>query len=501
VDRLACVDVAAFPLQLLLKAQPAWARLPSAVVADDKPQALVQFVNRHAYTLGVRPGQRYATALALAKDLHAATISRSQIDRSVRALADRLRRYSPDVEPSVEVPGVFWLDAQGLTRLYPSLHDWARAIRLDMQRAGVRATVAVGFTRFGAYALAKCHQGITVCADEGEERAGMQRVPLSCVDLDPDVQERLATLGIGTVGDFLRLPGDGIRQRFGESTAALHQLAAGRRWAPLVPSPGEEPQERLVHFDAPELHVDRLIFLVKRLLDSLLAALAGQAHAVVELALWMKLDDRTTRTERVRPAAPTLDAAQLLALVRLRLDALRLSAGIVTLRVTTVTCPATPGQRRLFPHHARRDPELANQAFARLRAEFGEQSVVHARIGNAHLPAAQFEWEPLDRVPLRAAPQVVATRPLVRRMYTQPLPLASSFRLQAAQTLEPKAVSGPYIVSGGWWGGPPQRGGRAGDPGGGIHRDYYFAPTGGGNLWWVYYDHRTHRFFLQGCVE
>lgn len=510
MDRLACVDVTAFPLQLLLKAQPAWVHLPSAVVEDDRRQALVQFVNARAYKLGVRPGQRYATALALAKDLQAGTMPPSQIDRHVRVLADRLRRYSPHVEPSNDRPGVFWLDAQGLNRLYPSLHDWAQAVRLDMQREGLRATVAVGFTRFGVYALAHCHQGITVCEEAGEERVAVHRVPLSLVGLEPDAQARLAALGIETVGAFLRLPGDAVRQRFGDAAHAVYQLAAGHRWAPLVPVAAEEPQERLVHFDAPEINTERLIFIVKRLLDSLLAALVSQSHAVVELALWMKLDDRDTRTERVRPAAPTLDATQLLALIRLRLDALRLSSGIVTLRVTAATCPASSEQRRLFPHHGRRDPALADQAFARLRAEFGERSVVHARIGNAHLPAAQFEWETLDHVPLRASPRVVTTRPLVRRIYTNPREILSrEIRLKpdsiaagaggaAATTTEgatpdmasglSRTAVGPYIVSGGWWGG-------------GVRRDYYFAPAGSGNLWWVYYDHRRQRFFLQGCVE
>ncbi|MEQ1573253.1 MAG: DNA polymerase Y family protein [Vicinamibacterales bacterium] len=503
MDRWACVDIVAFPLQLLLKVQPAWARLPCAVVEDDKPQALVQFVNARAYEHGVRPGQRYAAALALARDLQAGTIPLSQIARNTRVLADRLRRYSPHVEPSADVPGVFWLDARGLSRLYPSLRDWAQAVRLDMQRAGMRATVAVGFTRFGVYTLAKCHRGITVCTEAGEERAAVEHVPLSSVDFEPDARARLAALGIETMGAFLRLPGDGIRQRFGAAAHAVHQLAAGHRWAPLVPAPAEEPQTRLVHFDTPETNTERLIFIVKRLLDSLMAALVPQAHAIIELALWMKLDDRSTRTELVRPAAPTVDATQLLALVRLRLDlstrsgssraasrddALRLSAGIVTLRITATTCPATSEQRRLFPHHARRDPELANQAFARLRAEFGERAVVRARIGNAHLPAARFEWEPFDHVPLRASPAVVTTRPLVRRIYAQPLPLASRFSVQAPASPEPGAVLGPYVVSGGWWGG-------------GVHRDYYFAPTAGGNLWWVYYDHRRQRFFLQGCVE
>jgi protein ImuB len=486
VDRWACVDIVGFPLQLLLKDQAKWARLPCAVVEDDKPQALVQFVNARAYQHGVRPGQRYATALALASDLQAGVIPPSRIVQHTRVLADRLRRYSPHVEPSADTPGVFWLDAQGLNRLYPSLRDWAQAVRLELQRAGMRAAVAVGFTRFGVYALVKCYPGITVCEDAGEEHAAVQRVPLSSVDLEPDAQTRLAALGIETMGAFLQLPADGIRQRFGAAAHALYQLAAGHCWAPLVPVPAEEPQTRLIHFDTPEISTERLIFIVKRLLDSLITALVAQAHAVVALTLWMKLDDRTTLTEQVRPAASTLDATQLLAFIRLRLDALRLSSGITTLRITATTCPVTSEQRRLFPHHARRDPELANQAFARLRAEFGERSVVRARIGNAHLPAAQFEWEPLDRIPLRASPVVVTTRPLVRRIYTQPVPLALDFRLSTLGT--PRAVSGPYTLSGGWWGS-------------GVRRDYYFAPAGDGNLWWVYYDHRQQRFFLQGCVE
>jgi len=499
VDRLACVNIAALPLQLLLRTEPGWIRVPAVVVEDDRPQALVLFVNAHARRLGVRPGQCYATALALAKDLRAGTISQLQIIRSVQTLVDGLRRYSPHVEPSVEIPGVFWLDAQGLNRLYPSMQDWAQAVYRGLQGAGVRAAIAVGFSRFGTYALARCHQGTTVCADAAEERAAVQRVPLTSVDLDPDVRARLHVLGVETVGEFLRLPGHGIQQRFGDRTHALYQLASGRRWAPLVPVPADEPQAREIHFDAPETNTERLVFIVKRLLDSLLAALVRQSRAVVELTLWMKLDDRTTRTERIRPAASTLDAAELVTLVRLRLDTLGLSAGIVILRVLAETCPASSHQSRLFSRHACRDLDAANQAFARLRAEFHEDVVVRARLHPAHLPAAQFAWERLDRMPVLAAPRVVTSRPLVRRIYAKPVPIRnpqSTTRNPQSTTRNPQSairngerpLLGPYVVSGGWWAG-------------GVHRDYYFMPIDRGNLGWVYFDHRVRSVFLQGCVE
>ena len=329
MDRLACVDVPALPLQLLLQMHPEWLRLPVAVVEDDRPQALVLFNNDRARKAGVRTGHRYAAALALAPDLRAAVVSRSQIDERVRALADGLRRYSPHVEPSTNTPGLFWLDASGLNRLYASLEEWAAAVRLEMQRAGVRATVAVGVSRFGTYALAKYHPGITVCLDPADERGAVDRVPIAALDLDPDARDRLQALGIKTVGEFLRLPGDALRQRLGPAADAVFKLASGRTWAPLAPVPAEERHERQLDFDAPETNTERVLFVVKRLLDALIGELSRRAHAIACLTLNLTLDNRTQQAEHVRPATPTLDAAQLLTLVRLRLDALRLASGIV----------------------------------------------------------------------------------------------------------------------------------------------------------------------------
>lgn len=59
MERLACVNVAAFPLQLLLRTHPEWRARPVAVVADDRPQALVLHANARARRAGVHTGQRY----------------------------------------------------------------------------------------------------------------------------------------------------------------------------------------------------------------------------------------------------------------------------------------------------------------------------------------------------------------------------------------------------------------------------------------------------------
>jgi protein ImuB len=482
VDRLACVDVPSLPLQLLLKTRPDWRASPAAVVEADRPQAPVLFLNAAAYRAGVRIGQRYAAALAFAADLEAAPVPASVVDEGIGRIVARLRRYSPHIEPASETPGVFWLDASGLARLYPRLDDWAEAIRADLAADTIVARVAVGTTRFGTYALARvARAGLVICADAAAERDAVARVTLARLDLEPDALSRLRVLGVETVDDFLRLPASGLAARFGADVAAWHRRASGVDWSPLVPMPAVDPLDRQVHLDAPVRDVDRLIFLIKRLLDAILAAVARRAHAVHEIQLTLVLDNRSTVRERVRPAAPSLDAVSLLSLVRLRLDALSLPAGVVTVRVGAGTSATDPQSGHLLPSGLR-DAERARRALARVRAELGETRVVSARLDDAHVPGLQFTWVPCEHVPATASPRVVAARSLVRRFLSSPVPIT---RAEAARIVR---RIGPYDVSSHWW---TKR----------IARRYGFARTEDDDLWWIYTDGRAAYGWRQGRVE
>jgi len=133
---------------------------------------------------------------------------------------------------------------------------------------------------------------------------------------------------------------------------------------------------------------------------------------------------------------------------------------------------------------------------ARLRAEFGEDVVVRARLREAHLPGARFAWEPLAHLPDRApAPRHVVTPPLIRRVYDTPLALPPRPRqepdgwlLRGIAEGRVERLLGPYVVAGAWW----QRE---------VRRDYYFAQTSRGELLWIYYDRVRRRYYLAGRVE
>ena len=558
MDRMACVELPSFPLQLLLRRHPDWAGRPVAVVDRDKPQGVILWVNEHARACRIRTGMRYGAGLSLARTLHAGEVPPAEIDRGVSALADRLRRFSPDVEPSRDEPGIFWLNASGLSHLYASPRRWADAVVGAVRAGGFRASIAVGFTRFGTYAIARtamtatmvgtagtgtalsgtamtagtagadtpaAHgRSVMVLRDPGAERVLAGEAPLDRLGLDPALRDSLQKLGIETVRALLRLPPAGIRRRFGPDAERLHRLAAGDLWVPLQPLRVRDPLVARHDFDDPEADVSRLLFAVKRLLNRLLATIAARSEMLGALMLHLRLDRAGTENEQIRPAAPTLDAAQLLGLIRLRLESLALGAGVVELRVTARAVRTAAAQQGLFVERPPRDLAAANRALARVRAEFGDDVVVRARLVEAHLPEAQFTWEPLESAPRpapaprpatgdvawklitpamasepaptpRPAAGDVARRTLVRRIYARPIPLPPRPRhepdgwlLRGGETGHVEDLAGPYLVSGGWW--------RSA-----VHREYYFARMRGGDLLWIYYDRPRRRWCWQGRVE
>ncbi len=438
--------------------------------------------------------QRSAVDRLACVDLHAKA---AQLDHAQGAMVERLRRFSPDVEPARGEPGIFWLSASGLDRLYSSLEKWAKAIRADLCKIGYHATLVVGFTRFGTYAMARTRQGAIVLVSPEQETSNVRRTPLDRLGLSVSALEGLVKLGKQNVGDLLDLPAAGLIERFGPEIHRLCRLATGDLWSPFQPVPPPKPIYEQIDLDAPESNALRLTFLFKKLLRHLKKAVILRCETVAELEIALRFDRKGERTERIRPAAPTLDEAQLIDLIRLRLESLELPAGATQIKITAHTLKAAIEQLHFFPERPRRDPAAADRAFARLRAEFGQETVARAVIKEGHLPEACFALEPMEHLlrTKREPPLKKKERTLVRRVHTRPIPLQTrpvvgprGCHLEGMGKAPATRVNGPYIVSGGWWARK-------------IHREYYFAETETGRILWVYFDKKRRCWFLHGEVE
>ena len=524
MDRWACVSVAALPLQLVMRRQPAWRALPTVVVDEDKPQGKVLWANAEALSKGVLPGYSYALALSLVSGLRACEVSELEIQAITREIQELLWRFSPAIEVGVE-HGVFWLDASGLGRLFASLQAWASALRQELRKLDLEASVVVGFSRFGTYALARSSAELSVFDNEASEHERLAQVPLARLDIEPEFRDVLAKLGVHTISGLLQLPVTGLLTRFGKEAQRLHELAAGA-FAPLEPVTWLPPLQERALLDDAESDTTRLLFVIKRLLDALLNKLVLRGEALASVALSFKLDRKRGQlgTDALRAAVPTLDVVQWVDLVRLRLASLSLEAGVVEVTLDGQGVPTSAEQLQAFAEQPRRDLAAGKRAIARLRAELGEAAVVRAVLCDGHLPEACFGWQAVEGVQLPAAqPQVVtpapqrmlpaahavsalahsesavemlAKRPLVRRIFKRPEGLSAPARqlrddgwlIRGAQHGPVTHSSEPCVVSGGWWLRE-------------VHREYSFLLTRRGELLWVYQDKRRSRWLLHAEVQ
>ena len=495
MDRMACVDVLALPLQLLLRDHPEWREHPAAVIDRDTSQGVLVQVNEAARRRRILPGMRATTARALDHELRAGTVPDARVVAVREEIVAALRVFAPGVEPSADEPGVFWLDASGLGLLHPSLERWARLVVDDLAGRRLRARIAVGFTRFGTYALAR--QGriaVQVLRDPDEEMTRARAVPLARLDLPPDARDALHKLGIERVDDLVRLPRNGVRRRFGDEVVRLVRLATGDLWTPLQPVPAREPVRAKQRLDHGERDLDRFLAVVGRKLPPLLRTLAARQHLLQTIELRLHFEKAECRTEHLQPAAPTLQSARILELVRLRLEGRPLEDEVVELELELHGVAGSPAQTELFDAHVERDPAAGLRALARLRAELGDDAVRVARLTEGHLPEARFRWDRCTDLPV-ASPRAVRHPPLVRRILPRPVPLSSQRRHEPdgwmILGLEGGAVEeviGPYVIEGAWWHRE-------------VHRELHYVRTAHSGWLWVYFDRRRRRWFQVGSVE
>lgn len=496
MDRLACLELPAFPLQLVLRAHADWRGEPAAVVERDVPHGLLLWVNHKARAVGVLPGQRYAAALGLCARLRAGVISEDEIQRGVAELVQRLQRFSPEVEPCMGEPGVFWLGARGLERLFGAPREWAGAVLAHVQESGFEAKIAVGFRHFAVYAGVKAieRSPIALFEDMSHEACVAAGVSLARLPIDPEARDALAKLAITNLGEFAKLPAGGILQRFGDRVHRLHRMAAGAFDEELVPTRELIPLAAHMDLELPDGSMDSLLAYAEELTRPLCAALAQNAEATSAITLRLDLDDRTSLEERVIPARPTCDVDWLMRLLRMRLEARVLASGAVRVGVMLVGVPTRAEQATLFLEAKSRSRSAAAKAFSALRARFGEEAVVCARPVSAHLPEHSFTWERCDELP-QAAPTSVRIPTLVRCLFEAPLTLPPRGRhepdgwlLRGVTHGSVAKLLGPYRLSGGWWRSE-------------VKREYYFAELTGGEIAWIFYDLARRRWFLQGTVS
>lgn len=491
MHRTACINLFSFQLQLLLRQNNDWMDFPVAVVSQESAAGVIIDLNKHAKQWGVSQNENYLTALSMCPSLKVGKIDAVELDTVLNEIVDLLRKFSPVVDKALE-PGVFWIDCSGIERLYQSEEVLAKAVLSAIKDAGFWASVCIGASKFGTYALAKSRRGSVVLQTLAKEQAAVLQTQLSMLDVPAKELVIFNQLGIVTLGNLFELPADSVKRRFSKQVYQLHRAASLEQFNPLISQKEGAPIRICCQLDGPQSNALGLVFVIKGVLIPLLEKLIQTRRLLVQLTLHLLLDHAPQVDVDILPAIPTVKAEVWLELLRLKLESIQLRAGVLELELEAHAKPATFGQIPLFQSSQKRDLDAANRALARLRARFGQQSVLRATLNEGHLPFARYQLVPMEKfVYPTVAPKNTG---LVRRIFSSAVVLNSrpvkgpaGIHLGGLGGKAVKEMVGPYIIEGGWW---------LKD----VCREYYFARTSTETLW-VYFDRHRRRWVLQGTVE
>ncbi len=186
------------------------------VVAEVCPQARAA---------GLRAGLTLGQAQAIVPELVAREHEPARDRAALVRLADWAVRFSPIVEP-VE-PDALLVDITGCELLFGGEERLARQVVAGLARRGFTARVAVADTVGAAQALA-CSEREELClVPAGQGSAYLAPLPPETLRIEAAVAERLAALGVRTIGDLLTLPRATLPARFGAGLVQRLRQALG----------------------------------------------------------------------------------------------------------------------------------------------------------------------------------------------------------------------------------------------------------------------------------
>lgn len=453
-DLYACLHVAEFPAQALLRLRQNFKSEP-VVVLDGRPaEETVCSLNLHAHRRGATLGM---TRLEVEGIAGLKWLARSaECEAAARSiLLECAATFSPRIQ---QVPDrtacAFVLDITGSERLFGPPAQLAERLRASLAAAGFRASIAVSANFDAARIKAAAARGITVIPS-GQEAIALAALPLTTLNLDQTHVETFALWGIRTLGQLAALPVNELVTRLGTAAHRWRDLATGTATHTFQPIEPAFSLQEFCAFDDPVEQMESLLFVAARMIDCLTARAASRALSLASVTVDMRLEGDRVHRGIIKPALPTIDRKFLLKLLHLELAAHPPPAAVIALTLTAEAGQSSKVQLGLFAPQTP-EPSRLDVTLARLKAIVGEDRVGSPVLEDTHRPGS-FHMESFSGESKSSEPASPPVRMALRRM-RPPLPVRVVLHAMRPATFRDQqnnfkiaAAYGPWKTAGCWW--------------------------------------------------
>ncbi len=459
----------------------------------------VLHVNAQAQALGVQPGLKRATALALAPDLLLGQPDEKRDAQALLCVAHAASVFTPTVHLASHPAHTVLLEVQASLRCFGGEAMLLQGLQAALALLPHRMHLALAPTPQGAALLARwaaCaskHNHATPfrCGNLTDLQHQLHDAPLTLLASAAGHEDTLHSMGLHTLGALCRLPRAGLNRRFGEALLDEIDRLLGNRADPRLPLVLPETFHAQLELWTRADTTDQLLPAATVLLEQLLAWARARQGRVACFSLRLKHEQRRTRGDadntpanthlRIALTQASAELAHLQALLREHLARLQLPAPTLEIHLECADwVQNAPPNESLFPTPQSESEGLV-QLIERLQARLGPEHVrrlaavadhrpecaSHSFPAQAGIPHAQAQR---NQQVQQTAP--AAARPVWLRSPPQALKERSHRPCLNGQTLQ--LLCGPERIESGWWDGLL------------CERDYFIARQPSGALVWVY---------------
>jgi len=342
---LVCISFSDFSLQMLQREKGLARDVPLVVVRSERPGATILAGNPAAAAWGVMVGMSYSQALSLSGRIVAGVISPDLRGNARREIATLLEEFSPLVEESPLVEGVYWIGVTGLDRLFGSIGRWTARLEETCREAGWVVRIVRGWTRPGTLMAAVQGHGPASFLSVEAERGWLLRQPLAVLPLGKRDRRHLHLLGFDRVEQIAQVPMEDLARRFSSWTMGLFRfLRETRTDVPVQGKCSGAPIRWTRRFEPPITYWSAVRTALEDALGEVVLQLPERGEWIEGYTLAITFEKAPPRREEIRCGRATRDVAYLLRLFDLRSTRLHLSRQFMT--GVTVEVTAGTGEIR-----------------------------------------------------------------------------------------------------------------------------------------------------------
>lgn len=492
--RIACLYVPAFPLAAWFRAEPELCTQAVVVVERMEPHSTVLAASRAAWCWGINPGMRLSQAQNLCHTLVVRAQKRALLESAQAALIDAAISGSPLVEPAED--GIVYVGLEGLIGHWcASEAQWASQTAARCERLGISARVAVASTKTAALLAAMRREGVTVLAPE-EEAEFLAALPVAALRPSEPLLATLERWGIYTIGQLVQLPLTALGTRLGPEGVALVRRARGEEPQLLQPTPCPMVFEESMEFDYNIDNLEPLAFVLRAMLDRLVARLEARGFACAGLQLGLHLVSTGWEERTIAVAYPNNEPKFLLGLLRLQLEQQPPRAALDALRLQARADVLRSSQLDLFRPNGPPPSALAT-VLAQLASLCGSE-----RVGSP-VVLDSYRLDQDGMVPFgsrtrdaKTPPPGSVLPPLALRRFRPPLAVEVFYERERPDfvrgpRLGGRVVSwaGPWRIRTEWWGERV------------YWREYYDVQLSDGGLYRLFRDNEQQQWFVDGVYD